>query len=261
MEDIKSRIFNNEFKNIIVVTGAGISTNSGIPDYRSPSGFFEDLKKEFNIEDPTLLFTRSFVDQYNVYDTNIYKERIKMFDKSNPTISHDFCKYLYDKGLLRRVYTQNIDGFHQKAGLPEDMVVEYHGSLFKGNVILYGDPINKKAIDKTINDFVDYKDVDLMIVMGTSLQVAPFCAIPNLVKKTCTRVLVDTNPSNCYKNDWSLKKSNIEDMYSAPSTSSTIEIGSRKVSLRPQWSKLDKWKDQYIIKSDCDEWCKSIMNI
>jgi len=73
--------------------------------------------------------------------------------------------------------------------------------------------------------------------------------------------LVDTNPSNCYKNDWSLKKINIEDMYSTPSISSTIEIGSRKVSLRPQWAKPDKWKDQYIIKSDCDEWCKSFITI
>lgn len=261
MEDIKTRILNNEFKNIVVVTGAGISTNSGIPDYRSPSGFFDDLKKEFNIQDPALLFTRSFIDKYNVYETAIYKERIKLFDKASPTISHDFCKYLYDKNLLRRVYTQNIDGLHQKAGLPDDMIVEYHGSLYKNNVILYGDPINKKVINQTVNDFVDYKDVDLVIVMGTSLQVAPFCAIPNLVKKTCTRILVDTNPSTCYKNDWSLKKSCVEEMYNISSIDSTIKIGSRNVSLRPQWSKPNKWKDQHIIKSDCDEWCKSIINI
>jgi NAD-dependent SIR2 family protein deacetylase len=201
MEDIKTRILNNEFKNIIVVTGAGVSTNSGIPDYRSPSGFFDDLKKEFNIQDPTLLMTRSFVDKCDIYDTSIYKERIKIFEQAIPTISHNFCKYLYDKNLLRRVYTQNIDGLHQKAGLPDDMAVEYHGSLSKNNVILYGDSIDKKVINQTINDFVDYKDVDLIIVMDTSLQVAPFCAIPNLVKKTCTRVLVDKTPSNCYKNN------------------------------------------------------------
>ncbi len=260
MQDIKIRISNNEFKSIIVVTGAGVSTNSGIPDYRSQFGVFDELKKEFNIEDPTLIFTRSFIDKYNIYESPIYREKIKMFNKASPTISHDFCKYLYDKNLLRRVYTQNIDGLHQKAGLPDDMVVEYHGSLSKGNVVLYGDSIGKEVVDQTINDFVDYKDVDLVIVMGTSLQVAPFCAIPNLVKKTCTRVLVDKAPSNCFKNDWSLKKANIEDMYSIPSISSTIDIGSRKVSLRPQWSGPDKWKDQYVIKSDCDEWCKSIMH-
>ncbi len=259
MEDIKVRILNNEYKNIVIVTGAGVSVNSGIPDYRSQSGFFDELKRKLNIENPALLFTRSFVDKYDIYNTDIYKERIKMFDKSSPTITHNFCKYLYDKGLLRRVYTQNIDGLHQKAGLPDDIVVEYHGSLLKNNVVLYGDSIDKNAINQTINDFVDFKDVDLMLVMGTSLQVSPFCAIPNLVNKKCTRVLVDKNPSNCYKNDWSLKKNNIEDMYSTLSISSTIEIGNRKVSLRPQWVKPDKWKDQYIIKSDCDVWCKSIM--
>lgn len=207
---------------------------------------------------PSNLFSREFVEKYNVYDHPFYKNNIKMIEQAEPTPSHKFCKYLYDKGWLERVYTQNIDGLHQKAGLPDEFVVEYHGSLLKNDVVLYGDKIPDNAIKQTISDFAG--SVDLMIVMGTSLQVAPFCSLVNLVSKSCTRVLVDIKPQNAFTNEWSLKKNDLEEMYSLPSSKSTIKIGSREVSLRPQWSSNSKWKDQHIIESDCDEWAKSILS-
>jgi NAD-dependent SIR2 family protein deacetylase len=134
-------------------------------------------------------------------------------------------------------------------------VVEYHGSLIKNNVVLYGDKIDDNVINQTIEDF---NKVDLMLVMGTSLQVAPFCALPNLVSKSCTRILVDINPVNAFKNDWSAVKGDPNEMYSSPSSISTVKFGSRLVSLRPQWYKPMKWKNQHIIYSDCDKWVENI---
>lgn len=115
---LSDRIINGDFKNIIVLTGAGISTNAGIPDYRSANGMLR-------------MFTNS----------QISDELYNKMKNAKPTIGHNFCKYLHDKGWLRRVYTQNIDGLHQKAGLSEDMIVEFHGSIYKNNVVLYDQPI------------------------------------------------------------------------------------------------------------------------
>lgn len=177
-----------------------------------------------------------------------------MIEQAEPTPTHMFCKYLYDHKWLRRIYTQNIDGLHQKAGVPDDYVVEYHGSILKNNVVLYGDKISDEVTKQTIEDFNGLVPIDLMLVMGTSLQVAPFCAIPNLVNKSCVRILVDINPKNAFKNDWSIKKFNPEEMYTSPPSLSVIKIGNRVVSLRPQWAKPEKWRNQYIIQSDCDLW-------
>lgn len=253
------RILSGEFKNIVVVTGAGISTNAGISDYRSKDGIFNEFMNIFpQARSPSDLFSRSFVEKYDVYNHSMYKEKIKIIENAQPTPSHNFCKFLYDKGWLRRVYTQNIDGLHQKAGLPEEFVVEYHGSLLKNNVVLYGDSIPDNATRQTIIDFVDFDEVDLILIMGTSLQVAPFCAIPNLVRKSCVRILVDINPQNAFNNDWSGNRKSLDEMYGLAPSNSTIKFGSRVVSLKPQWGQHSKWKDQYIIQSDCDRWVQNI---
>lgn len=258
---ITDRILAGEFKNIIVVTGAGVSTNAGIPDYRSTSGIFSELMKAFpQASSPSDLFSREFVEEHNVYDHPIYKDRIKVIENAKPTLSHKFCKFLYNKGWLRRVYTQNIDGLHQKAGLPEELVVEYHGSLLKNNVVLYGDSISDKVEKQTVIDFVESDSTDLILIMGTSLQVAPFCAIPNLVKKSCVRVLVDIKPQNAFINNWSTGRRTLEEMYGLGPGNSTVKIGSRIVSLKPQWDPHSKWKDQHIITSDCDDWVQSMLS-
>jgi NAD-dependent SIR2 family protein deacetylase len=262
---ITETIASGKFKRIIVVTGAGVSTNSGIPDYRSKTGLFAELLAEFpQIKSPESLFSRSLVTKYKIYDHEIYKDRIQVVKNAIPTCTHMLCKWLSDKGWLVRIYTQNIDGLHQKAGLPEEMVVEYHGSLIKDNVILYGDSIAQSALDQTAADFINNTDpIDLILVMGTSLQVSPFCAIPNLVNKSCTRILVDICPENAMKNDWSVIKRQPECLYDLRTTmrsKSYIKFGKRKVTLRPQWGHNSRWKSQYIIKSDCDVWSNEILN-
>lgn len=261
---ITKRIAEGEFKRIIVVTGAGVSTSAGIPDYRSETGLFAELMNEFpQARSPQDLFTRWFVSKYKVYDHSIYKDRIKVVADAIPTSAHMLCKWFHDKAWLVRVYTQNIDGLHQKVGLPEDMVVEYHGSLVKNSVVLYGDGIPQSALSQTTKDLIENTEpIDLMLVMGTSLQVAPFCAIPNLAPKSCTRILLDIHPENAFINDWTVVKRTPECLYDLSTgmrQTSFIKFGKRAVSLRPQWGHHTKWKSQYIVRQDCDSWSDEIM--
>ena len=241
-----------KYNNIVIFSGAGVSTNSGIPDYRSSGGLFEKLSKEYNISSPELLFScigvadtpghvhhmntsnRNYLSEHpEIKENNIYLEFQNKIKNAEPTSSHYLSKILNDKGKLVRVYTQNVDGLYSKTGLSEDKIVEFHGSIQKDNVVLYGDPIPDNVLNKVKEDLVDnVKKIDCIIVMGSSLQVAPFCALPNMVTKTCCRILVDKYPNNCFTNNWS----NCEDepsMYSSYKESSYMNIMGRKVTLRP----------------------------
>ena len=249
--------------------GAGISTNAGIPDYRSTTGIFTQMKHKYGMSQPEDLFTPQY---FNRIQTDpIYQKFILSIKQAKPTIGHLFCVWLHEKGWLRRVYTQNTDGLHQAAGLPNDMVVEYHGSLLQNDVLLYGDEIKQSTIDSVITDFVTpVKPVDLLIVLGSSLQVSSFCALPNLVTKACPRVLVDLYPSNAMTNSWSKLPVNYDDVgHSGISSKShtTFRSGRRRinVTLRSLWARKDacgqcsKYKEQYIIVGDIDDWASSIM--
>lgn len=136
------------------------------------------------------------------------------------------------------------------------MVVEYHGSVINDN-------IPEEVYNNVIKDFItNSESIDLLIVLGSSLQVAPFCALPNLVPKSCTRILVDLCPENAMSNNWSKIKYGSIDMYNNRSNpKSDVKFGKRKVSLRPDWRKHSKWKSQYIITSDCDTWVNKIRHI
>ena len=249
MDELFDDIKNKKYKNIIIVSGAGVSTNSGIPDYRSSSqSLFNKVKKDLNISQPEKLLSRDFYDKNKDLVDNYLKPFKKCIQDANPTDSHKLGKVLYDKGILKRIYTQNIDGLYQKAGIPDDMIVEFHGSYEKDNVVMYGDDISKEVIEQVKEDFIkDIERIDLIIVMGTSLQVAPFCAIPNLVRKDCLRVLVDIKPENAYNNRFNDK-----------TLVSYVKFGKRKVTLRPQW--FNKKRNNLIITEDTDVFSKCIMD-
>jgi hypothetical protein len=127
--------------------------------------------------------------------------------------------------------------------------------------------------------------VDLILVLGSSLQVAPFCAVPNLVSKSCCRVLVTKNPLACFSNAWCAepKRGQYESPHDhgvgegctgvAPMDSST-RLAGRLVSLRPQWAhrsevgaeakarvrgKSARYQDQYVFDMDCDEFACFLM--
>jgi len=241
------------FKNIVIFSGAGVSTNSGIPDYRSENGIFTNSKLK------ELMFSRNYINEHpEILESPEYLQFIDSFKQAQPTDAHKLAKYLHDRGTLCRVYTQNVDGLYQKAGLPEDKIVEFHGSIQK-NIVYYGDPIPNKALEQVKKDLINNVEfIDCIIVMGSSLQVAPFCALPNMVNKHCFRILVDIKPELCYRNEWT-DIPEVQGMYSSPGQVSYTKIGNRKVSLKSFWKSRGKWKNQFVYKMDCDKFSNQVM--
>ena len=108
----------NIFKRIAFVTGAGISVSAGIPDFRSPkTGLYANLQ-EYDLPRPEAIF-----------DINFFKDKPEPFyklansfldlEKYDATVTHHFCKLLYDKGLVKDYLTQNIDNLESKAGFTQ----------------------------------------------------------------------------------------------------------------------------------------------
>jgi NAD-dependent deacetylase len=108
-------------KKNVVFTGAGISTESGISDYRSKGGIWDRYQPVYFDE---FMSSESARIRYWQQKSELSKE----LDGAVPNAAHNALADLYRKGLLDLVITQNIDGLHQKSGLPEDKVIELHGN-------------------------------------------------------------------------------------------------------------------------------------
>ncbi len=106
---------------IVAFTGAGMSTESGIPDFRSIHGVWSKyspvLFKDF-------IFNEESRQQHWRYKETTWHE----FHKAQPNLGHKKLRVWHEKGLLKAVITQNIDGLHQASGLPDSAVIELHGS-------------------------------------------------------------------------------------------------------------------------------------
>lgn len=189
-----------ECDKIVVFTGAGVSTGSGLKDYRSKDGLYNQkngysveylLSRDCFLSDPELFF-------------EFYK---KTFNCSSikPNITHDFIKKLEDMGKLVGVVTQNIDGLHSKAG--NSTVYEVHGTIrtnhcikcykeygldtvfnskgipkckcggtIKPDVVLYGESLPQEDFEGGLESI---GMADMLIVEGTSLTVQPACSMIN----------------------------------------------------------------------------------
>ncbi|NLM20304.1 MAG: NAD-dependent protein deacylase [Peptococcaceae bacterium] len=188
----------NSSDNIVFFGGAGVSTESNIPDFRSASGLFAKLAGKKGISPEEMLsftyfmnYTEDYFDYYK--DSLIYKD-------AQPNDAHLVLAKLEQMGKLKAIITQNVDGLHQKAGSKE--VLELHGSIFRNycmkcskfftlNYILESEGVPKcdlcggivkpdvvmyeESLDMDIlNKAVWYiENAEVLIVAGTSLTVYP----------------------------------------------------------------------------------------
>ena len=260
IQNFYNALANGTYKSIVVVSGAGISVSAGIPDFRSPGGLFEAVKQHFGkkfpkvMNHPEYLLSRKFCDE----NPEVWKNEVVpmlrswKLEDTQPTITHKMIAWLHNQGWLTRVYTQNIDGLELHPDVLELVndgsdysrsIIQSHGSMRDGTVVLYGDKLSTKFYDACDEDFNSPENpVDLVLVMGTSLQVAPFCSIPNLVPNNATRVLVDPNPSRVLSlNSWS----------------TTTNLAGRDVELGTLWKKTtSRWTHEILVKSTSDDFVR-----
>lgn len=139
MEQIVTKLKNG--CKVVVLTGAGISCASGIPDFRSPGGLYDTLKPNLitatSSQRSLMRMDPTAVVDFRLFNVNQfpYLEVRRPFilgtaeQKWKATLSHFFLLVLEERGLLQRVYSQNIDGLDSQLALPSEKVVNLHGSL------------------------------------------------------------------------------------------------------------------------------------
>lgn len=188
-----------ESNNIVFFGGAGVSTESGIPDFRSKDGLYNQHDVQFDKYNPEYLLSRDCLYNNSKVFYEFYRQKM---DTRNiePNITHRVLAKLEEIGKLKAVVTQNIDGLHQKAGSKNVYEIhgttqinychkckmEYHsdflfnttesipkcecGGLIRPDVTLYGENLPDKAVEEAIKAI---KNADMLIIAGTSLQVYP----------------------------------------------------------------------------------------
>ena len=229
IQGLANYIKNGYSKKILMLTGAGISVKSGIPDFRSPkTGLYDNIQK-YNLSDPNLLFNRNYIKNNPKPFYSLVKEFISK--DYSPSISHYLSVLFNQKNILMKYYTQNIDSLDLKAGLKPPFLVECHGHMRTATCIKCNkcldineikDTIIKDEIPKCkicqgliIPDVVmndddlpetffeqlekDFKECDLLIVMGTSLKVEPFPGMIEDPPSNCPRVLINNEPVCTYE--------------------------------------------------------------
>ena len=186
-----------ESNNIVVFTGAGISVPSGIPDFRSADGIYNQ-KTKFKASPEDIISHSFFVNNTEDF-YSFYKDKM-CYPKAEPNAAHKYFADLEKKGKNVIVVTQNIDGLHQKAG--SSIVYELHGTIHqnfcmrcgrmfgldyvmnakgvphcdkcggivKPNVVLYEEGLDEDTISRSINAIMT---CDTLIIIGTSLRVYP----------------------------------------------------------------------------------------
>ena len=192
--------------NIVFFGGAGVSTESGIPDFRSSNGLFnEKLNVTFT---PEQLVSHSFFERYPEEFFNFYKAKL-IYPDAKPNGAHIALANLEEMGKLKAVVTQNIDGLHQMAGSKN--VFELHGSVLrnycmnchafydekfildskgiptctkcggivKPDVVLYEESLDDNVIRGAIDAI---SKADTLIIGGTSLVVYPAAGLINYFK-------------------------------------------------------------------------------
>ena len=206
----------HDARRIVAFTGAGISTESGVPDFRSPKGlwsqmepiYFDDFvsSEETRLED----WRRRFIQN-------------EEFAAAQPNEGHLALTRLHEQGKLSSVVTQNIDGLHQRSGLPADKVIEIHGNatygacldckqtmsladaktiidktghaphcpscdgLVKAAIINFGQMMPEEEMMRAVEEA---SHCELFVVLGSSLVVYPAAGLPQIAKQNGAELII-----------------------------------------------------------------------
>mmetsp|Transcript_121071 Transcript_121071/g.270652 ORF Transcript_121071/g.270652 Transcript_121071/m.270652 type:complete len:564 (+) Transcript_121071:68-1759(+) len=235
IEGVARYMTNSGAHRIVVMCGAGISTSAGIPDFRSPgTGLYANLQK-YNLPTPEAIFT---LDHFRHNPGAFYELAREMWpDNFIPTPCHYFIRLLHEKGLLLRCYSQNIDSLERRAGLPAEKLVAVHGNfddahvidtqpevavdivelkaaidrgeegwkelckrkggLVKPTLVFFGESLPKRFCDLYLHDL---NACDLLLVLGTSLVVAPFNSLVGKANPSAPRLLINREPIGLCEN-------------------------------------------------------------
>ena len=212
-------LYINEAKNIVIFTGAGISTESGIPDFRGPQGVWKTN---------TPIYFQDFIGSEEVRKES-WKRKFSGQDiikKAKPNIGHLAVAEILNEHESAYLITQNVDNLHQDAGVPDDKITEIHGNASYASCLDCGIRYELKPIKKNFleNEIVPYCDscggiiktatisfgqsmpeegmqmaqrktlgCDLFITIGTSLVVYPAAGFPKLAKEIGANLIIINN--------------------------------------------------------------------
>jgi len=217
------------YRRLVVLTGAGVSTAAGVPDFRSPTaGLYDCLSRFAGLDDPTDVFC---IDFFRRQPAPFFALARQLWPSAavRPTRAHRLGAALAGRGLLRRLYTQNIDGLDRAAGVHPPLLIEAHGSfatagciapacaaaadvdavraavdagtvprcgacggLVKPRIVFFGEAL-PRAFHAAFEG--DARAADAVLVMGTSLRVQPVALLPELVRRGVPRVLLNREPA------------------------------------------------------------------
>lgn len=220
MDDVKKlQKLIDESENIVFFGGAGVSTESGIKDFRGKNGLYKENK--YNRPPEYMLSINCLLDEPDLF-FKYYKENLNSLD-IKPNVTHNYLAKLEEKGKLKAVVTQNIDGLHQRAGSKN--VLEVHGTTYKNycmkcnksypfDYIFNSDGIPKCECGGIIrpsvtlygemlpDDFIEaervIKDSDLLIVAGSSLTVQPASSLVTLARNKLVIINRSETPYDRY---------------------------------------------------------------
>ncbi len=221
VDDLKTMIADAE--SIVAFTGAGISTESGIPDYRSPGGIWTKFRP-IDFGD----FLASAEARRETWRRKFASHEV--LQKATPNAGHRALARLVEQGKMAAVITQNIDGLHQSSGVPDDKVIELHGNatyttcldcrrryeldwvrdifaiderlplctacggMIKTATISFGQSMPEAEMQRAQAATLG---ADLFIVLGSSLVVYPAAGFPTLAKRNGSRlVIVNREPTD-----------------------------------------------------------------
>lgn len=205
-------------RKVVVLTGAGVSTLSGIPDFRGPNGFYSGSPLWHGYEKADL-FDISFFHQHPDVFYRFARSYLYPMLEMPISLVHTTLADLQKKGKIGEIYTQNIDTLHSKAGsenvgelhgtlrymrctscgkrsetkefLPEIMAEQVPrcscGGLVKPDVVFFGENLDESLLDRA---FADSMSADMIWVLGSSLTVQPAASLPLYTKQYGGKIVI-----------------------------------------------------------------------